>query len=80
MALWVARAAFAGSQTLKTTVFVTVKAPPQSNVAKTDENAQMLTQLAMNQSMIHPEINRTGRMEEDVKLSGEKVYTIIDRL
>jgi hypothetical protein len=80
MGLWVSRAAFAGSQTLTTTMFVTVTAPPQSNLAETDENAQMLTQLAMNQSMMHPEIGQTERMEEDVKFSGEKVYTIIDRL
>jgi hypothetical protein len=80
MTSWTVRATFAGSQTLTTAVFITVKALPQSTVAETDENARILNQLAMNQSMMRPEISETKRMEEDVKLSGEKVYTITDRL
>ena len=80
MALYGAEAAFARSASLTTTITITVKAPPKSNVLESDKNAEMLNQLAMNQSMIHPHISEVGRMVENIKFSGEKVYTITDKL
>ncbi len=77
MSFCVVEVAFARSQGLTTTVVITVKAKPQANLLPDDKNAGMVKELAKDQSMRQPYIKE---QMPDVKSSGEKIYTITDRL
>jgi len=74
MTLVVIDLASASSISLTTTIFVTVKSAPKDNLLPNDENADTVKELAKEQAMTQPYI------KQDVNPSGEKVYTICDKL
>ncbi|MFC1631336.1 hypothetical protein ACFL1I_00125 [Candidatus Omnitrophota bacterium] len=77
LGLLVTEPAFARSQTLTSTIVITVKPVAQTNLLPNDENAEVVTELAEDQSMSQPYIKASYL---DSKVSGEKIYSIVDRL
>lgn len=71
--LFLSETAYGQSQRLTTTIVVTVRAVPQTNLLPDDTNAGIVHTLATDQPMSQPHIRVTSGVEE-------KVYTIIDRL
>jgi len=69
--------AFARSTSLTTTLVITVKAEPKSSLAENDTNKEMLKTLAHGQKMESPYLRD---VTPDITFSGEKIYTITDKL
>ncbi len=77
MTFYIADVAFCRSTSLTTTIIITVKAPPKTNLATNDTNADMVEKLAKSQQMREPYIKA---QTPDVNFLGEKIYTITDKL
>ena len=75
--LFTSEIVFAHSASVTTTIIITVKRVPENNLKESDENHDMLREVAKAQSMANPYIKEEV---EDTTLSGEKIYTITDRL
>lgn len=73
----IANVASCRSTSLTTTIFITVKAPPKSNLATNDKNTDMVEKLAKSQEMREPYIKAQTL---DVTFLGEKIYTITGKL
>ena len=77
MTFYMADVAFCRSTSLTTTIIITVKAPPKTNLATNDTNAEMVEKLAKSHQMQEPHIKAETL---DMNFLGEKVYTITDKL
>ena len=77
IAILMSEIVFAHSASVTTTIIITVKGAPQNNLKKGDENLDMLSEVAKAQPMANPYIKEEV---EDITISGEKIYTITDRL
>lgn len=77
MTFYIADVAFCREVSLTTTLIITVKAPPKSNLATNDKNADIVEKLAKSQMMAEPYIKA---QTPDVNFLGEKIYTITDKL
>jgi len=69
--------AFARSTSLTTTLVITVKGEPKASLAENDINKEMLKSLALDQKMKAAYVRD---VTPDITFSGEKIYTITDRL
>jgi hypothetical protein len=77
MTFYMADTAFCRSMSLTTTLVITVKAPPVTNLAVDDKNADIIEKLAESQKMMEPQIKAE---KLDMNFLGKEIYTVMDKL
>ena len=74
MSFYIADVASAPPVSLTTTIIITIKPDPKGNLSPNDKNADIVKEVATNQSMTQQYIR------QDVKPSGEEIYAITEKL